>query len=50
VAHLASHLSLTQDNQINSESSKIDMAETTPKATVKHDLLEQNRLGILEAE
>jgi len=49
VAHLANHLSLTQDNQINSENSKIDMAETTPKAMVKH-LLEPSRLGILEAE
>lgn len=48
--HLASHLNLTQDNQINSESSKIDMGETRPKAMDKQDLHEQNRLGILEAE
>jgi len=47
--HLAN--SLLQDKEmVNLENSKIDMEETTPRATAKPDLLEPNRLGILAAE
>jgi len=46
---LANQLSHTQDNLVNSESSKIDMVETRTQAMDKH-LLEQSRPGILEAE